>query len=199
MKRRDALKKIGLAAGFAIATPSIVSIFQSCSLDTKTWEPKFLSLDEKTVLTNLVDIILPKTATTPSASEVNVPQFIDKYIDEVLDIEDQEITKNAFSKVMALLKPSETAEIDEVTTAQYTNLLDTYLLLKGDIDQEREADPEAKTLTQSEFFGQLKWMTINAYTKSEQVGKNILIYDPIPTTYYCGDLEELTAGKAYSL
>ena len=198
MKRRDALKNIGLAAGFAIATPSFLSILQSCT-NQPVWIPNYLTKEEQVVLTNLVDIILPKTENTPSATEVKIPQFIDKYIYEVLDDEDKQLVRTSFNKVITMLKPTETSTVDEVTTEQYTALLDKYLLLKGEIDQEREANPEAKMLTQSEFFVQLKWMTINAYTKSEQVGKNILVYDPIPTAFYCGDLEELTGGKAYSL
>ncbi len=199
MKRRDALKNIGLAAGFAIVTPSIFSMLQSCTSDTKTWIPAFLTSEENSVLTNLVDIILPKTATTPSASEVKVPQFLDKYMNEVLEIEDQKITRAALSKVIAILKSNENISISDITTKQYTNLLDKYLLVKGDIDEERKANPESKSLTTSEFLGQLKRMTISAYRNSEQVGENVLVYDPIPTTYYCGDLHELTGGKSYSL
>ena len=198
MKRRDALKNIGLAAGFAIAAPSFSSLLQSCT-KTETWIPSYLNQEEQTVLTNLVDIILPKTTTTPSATEVKVPQFIDKYIDEVLDVKDQEMTRTAFAKIIATLKPDETTSIDDVTTEQYTALLDKYLLVKGDIDEERKANPEALTATHSEFLGQLKWMTIEAYKTSEQVGESILVYDPIPTTYYCGDLQELTGGKSWSL
>ena len=199
MKRRDALKNLGLAAGFAITAPSIFSMLQSCTTEVKTWVPQFLTSDEQKVLTNLVDIILPKTATTPSATEVKVPQFIDRYIHEVIENEDQEITRAAFNKLIGLLKSSETESIDDVTTAQYTALLDKHLLITGDIDEEREANPEAEIMTTSEFLGQLKWMTINAYRNSEQVGENILIYEPVPAEYYCGDLQELTGGKAYSL
>jgi hypothetical protein len=199
MKRRDALKNLGLAAGFAITAPSIFSMLQSCTTDVKTWVPQFLTSDEQKVLTNLVDIILPKTATTPSATEVKVPQFIDRYIHEVIETKDQEITRAAFNKLIGLLKSSETESIDYVTTAQYTALLDKHLLITGDIDEEREANPEAEIMTTSEFLGQLKWMTINAYRNSEQVGENILVYEPVPAEYYCGDLQELTGGKAYSL
>ena len=199
MKRRDALKNLGLAAGFAITAPSIFSMLQSCTTEVKTWVPQFLTSDEQKVLTNLVDIILPKTATTPSATEVKVPQFIDRYIHEVIETKDQEITRAAFNKLIGLLKSSETESIDDVTTAQYTALLDKHLLITGDIDEEREANPEAEIMTTSEFLGQLKWMTINAYRNSEQVGENILVYEPVPAEYYCGDLQELTGGKAYSL
>lgn len=198
MKRRDALKNIGLAAGFAVVAPSFLSMLQSCTSEP-SWVPSYLTKEEQTVLTNLVDIILPKTESTPSATEVKVPQFIDKYIHEVLDTEDQQITRNAFTKIIAILKPDETTSINDVTTEQYTALLDKYLLLKGEIDEARKANPEAQIMTNSEFLGQIKWMTINAYRTSEQVGENILMYDPVPTAYYCGDLQEISGGMSSSL
>lgn len=199
MKRRDALKNIGFAAGFAIITPSIFSMLQGCTGDSVTWIPNYLTSDEKIFVTNLADVMIPKTATTPSATEVNVPQFIDKYIDEVLDTDDQEITRAAFVKVIAILRPDATADLGDTTTEQYKALLDDHMLLKGEIDQERTADPEALLMTTSEFLNQLKWMIINAYKNSEEVGENILAYDPVPTAYYCGNLQELTGGKSYSL
>ena len=199
MKRRDALKNIGFAAGFAIITPSIFSMLQGCTGDSVTWIPNYLTSDEKIFVTNLADIMIPKTATTPSATEVNVPQFIDKYIDEVLDTDDQEITRAAFVKVIAILRPDATADLGDTTTEQYKTLLDDHMLLKGEIDQERTADPEALLMTTSEFLNQLKWMIINAYKNSEEVGENILAYDPVPAAYYCGDLQELNGGKSYSL
>ncbi len=199
MKRRDALKNIGLAAGFAAITPSIFGMLQSCTSTTETWIPSYLTSDEKIVVTNLVDIIIPKTATTPAASEVNVPQFIDNYILEVLEVKDQEITRTAFKKLISILKPDTDANLDEVTTEQYKSLLDKHMFLSNEKDPEREANPEALTMTTSELLNQLKWMTIYGYKNSEEVGENILAYDPIPTAYYCGDLQELTGGKSYSL
>ncbi|WP_299054778.1 gluconate 2-dehydrogenase subunit 3 family protein [uncultured Polaribacter sp.] len=199
MKRREAIKNIGLAAGFTLVAPSILSMLQSCTSNVETWVPAYLNSEEKVVLTNLVDVILPKTATTPAASEVKVPQFIDKYIAEVLSTEDQKLTREAFGKIIHLLKKDETTNIDKVTTEQYISLLDKHLLVKGEVDAEREANLTAKTMTNSEFLNQLKWMTINGYKTSEEIGENVLVYDPIPTAYYCGDLQELTGGKAYSL
>ena len=75
MKRRDALKNLGLAAGFAITAPSIFSLLQSCT-SAPNWMPTYFTKDEKEVVLRLVDIMLPKTESTPSATEVNVPQFI---------------------------------------------------------------------------------------------------------------------------
>jgi hypothetical protein len=199
MKRRDALKNIGLAAGFAAITPSIFSMLQSCTSNTETWVPNYLTSDEKTIVTKLADIMIPKTATTPSASEVNVPQFIDNYILEVLETKDQEITRAAFNKIITLLKRDTESNIDDVTLEQYKSLLDEHMFLSKEVDPEREANPEALSMTSSELLNQLKWMTIYGYKNSEEVGENILAYDPVPAAYYCGDLQELTGGKSYSL
>ena len=199
MKRRDALKNIGLAAGFAAITPSIFSMLQSCTSNTETWVPNYLTSDEKTIVTKLADIMIPKTATTPSASEVNVPQFIDNYILEVLETKDQEMTRAAFNKIITLLKRDTESNIGDVTLEQYKSLLDEHMFLSKEVDPEREANPEALSMTSSELLNQLKWMTIYGYKNSEEVGENILAYDPVPAAYYCGDLQELTGGKSYSL
>ncbi|MEZ7876960.1 MAG: gluconate 2-dehydrogenase subunit 3 family protein [Polaribacter sp.] len=198
MKRRDALKNLGLAAGFAITAPSIFSLLQSCTT-APTWMPAYFSKDEKEVVVNLVDIILPKTEGVPSATEVNVPQFIDKYITEVLNAEDQEAIRISFTEIIATLKPTVETDIRDVTTAQYTALLDANLLVKGDIDKDRLANPEALQPTKNEFLNHLKYLTIMAYVGSEEIGENVLMYDPVPTVYYCGDLQEISGGKSSSL
>jgi hypothetical protein len=198
MKRRDALKNLGLAAGFAITAPSIFSLLQSCT-SVPTWMPAYFTNDEKEVVVNLVDIILPKTEGMPSATEVNVPQFIDKYITEILEIEDQEFIRNSFTDIIASLKPTLETDIRDVATAKYTALLDAHLLVKGDIDEDRLSNPEALQPTKNEFLNHLKSLTIKAYVTSEEIGENVLMYDPVPTAYYCGDLQEISGGKSSSL
>ena len=198
MKRRDALKNLGLAAGFAITAPSIFSLLQSCT-SAPTWMPTYFTNEEKEIVVNLVDIMLPKTEGTPSATEVNVPQFIDKYITEVLNAEDQEAIRISFTEIIATLKPTIETDIRDVTTAQYTGLLDAHLLVKGEIDKDRLANPEALQPTKNEFLNHLKYLTITAYVTSEEIGENVLMYDPVPTAYYCGDLQEISGGKSSSL
>jgi hypothetical protein len=198
MKRREALKNLGLATGFVVASPSIISLLQSCTAEAKTWTPVFLSVEEGVVLANLVDIILPKTD-IPSATEVNVPQFIDKYIHETFDDESQAQVKTAFGAIITILKPNAETKIEKVTEYDYKALLDNHMLIKDEVDAEREANPDSKDMTKSEFLNNLKWMTINAYKTSQEIGENVLAYDPVPGAYYCGDLQELTGGKSWSL
>jgi len=198
MKPRDALKNLGLAAGFAITAPSIFSLLQSCT-SAPNWMPTYFSEDEKEVVVNLVDIILPKTEGIPSATEVNVPQFIDRYITEVLNAEDQEAIRISFTEIISILKPTIETDIRDVTNEQYKALLDAHLLVKGDIDTDRLANPEALQPTKNEFLNHLKYLTIMAFVSSEEIGENVLMYDPVPTAYYCGDLQEISGGKSSSL
>lgn len=198
MKRREALKNLGLATGFVVASPSIISLLQSCTAEANTWTPVFLSVEEGVVLTKLVDIILPKTD-IPSATEVNVPQFIDKYIHEILDDESQVQIKTAFGTIISILKPNPEDKIEKVTEDDYKALLDNHMLLENEVDSEREANQDSKDMTKSEFLNKVKWMTINAYKTSQEIGENVLAYDPVPGAYFCGDLQELTGGKSWSL
>ncbi len=192
MKRRDALKKIGLGTGFVVATPSLISLLQSCTSDTATWTPTFFTDEQGIVITALVDIILPKTD-TPSASEVNVPQFMDKYADEVLDIEEQNRMKTAFGTLVAHIKTTYNKNLYKVNEDNYKDLLDNQMLFN------EPATPNDQPMTISDLLNNIKWSAINAYKISETVGETVLAYDPVPGAYYCGDLQELTGGKAYSL
>ncbi|WP_034043008.1 gluconate 2-dehydrogenase subunit 3 family protein [Wocania ichthyoenteri] len=199
MKRRDVLKQMGFATGYLVATPTIISLLQSCTSDVKTWIPEFLSHEHGIVLTNIVDIMLPKTD-LPSATEMNVPQFIDKYIDEVLDEKKQGKVLTGFDNIIAILKNEGNEEsVDKVSKDNYKSLLDKHLLVKGDIDKEREANLESLAMTKSEFLNSLKSLCITAYLTTEEIGEHVLKYDPIPTAYYCGNLQELTGGKSWSL
>ena len=194
MKRREALKNIGLGTGFVLATPSLFSLLQSCTSDVATWSPVFLTEEQGIVLKSLVDVILPKTD-TPSATEVNVPEFIDKYTNEVLDDEDQTLVKNAFDKLVTLIKTDYNENLTKVTEDNYKNLLDTHMKLA----KEETVSEDLNKMTVSQLLNAIKGQTIYAYRISETVGETILAYDPIPGASYCGDLNELTGGKAWSL
>jgi len=193
MKRRDALKNIGLTAGFILATPTVLSLFQSCKSDVATWTPSFLTEEQGVVLNNIIDVILPKTD-TPSASDVNVAEFIDKYVKEVYTNEEQKGYKHSFEILVSLLKSDYNTNVSKITDANYMNLLDTHLVLDSNGAGSENEDV-------SEFLNGLRNTTIHAYKISETVGETILAYDPVPgiPKISCMTVEEATGGVAWSL
>ncbi len=196
MNRREALKGLGLSLGYVVATPAVLSILQSCKNETPrvAWQPVFHSKDEGIVLTNLVDLILPKTDDLPGALDVNIPKFIDSFIDKVLDKDAQEKEKAMLDAVVSTLKK----QIDELDTKDYDALLSKFLRATP---KEVEAfKKDKKNALIYKYLTNLRGKTIWAYKTSQKIGEEVLAYDPIPGQQLgCISLEEATGGKAWSL
>ncbi len=207
MDRRQALKNIGLTTGFVIASPALFNFLQSCATeDPNAWKPTFMSQDEALVLENLVDTFIPKTEDSPSASEVNAVVFIDTYWNEVSTVKYQAKVKAAFAKVIEQLKATYNEDLNKLTPENYMAYLDANMVHPDDeepdppgVNNGFELTEDDRPIKLSKFLGGLKWMSINAFLNSEEVGENVLVYDPVPGQYICDDLQTLTGGKKYSL
>lgn len=215
MDRRKALKNMGLALGYTVATPTLIGIMQSCKSDpVMEWTPDFFSTEEGAILTELVDIILPKTD-TPSASEVQVNLFIDKFVNEVADKEQQDFTKMAMGRFLDKATKaagkekagdlsSEELEKALASTLKTTKEQETKNMEALAAYNEAKAQGQEATLDDEvashAFATNLRGLTIMGYKTSEYIGEEVLAYLPVPGEYIgCGDLQELTGGKAWSL
>jgi len=84
MNRRNAIKNIGLSIGSISMTPTIAALFESCQSESE-WKPNFFSNNQIKVISNFLDIIIPKTNDLPSASELNLIRYIDAHAFLVID------------------------------------------------------------------------------------------------------------------
>lgn len=215
MDRRKALRNMGLALGYTVATPTLFSIVQSCKQEPSfEWTPDFFTKDEGAVLTELVDIILPKTD-TPSASETQVHLFIDRFAVDVMDEKQQNFVKMSMGRfIEKALSDSGKEKAAELTAEDLEPVLAEALKVSKEdeaknfesIKQYHEAVAEGKEpllddgVSRFAFANNLRGLTIMAYKTSEYVGENVLTYLPVPGEQIgCGDLQELTGGKAWSL
>ena len=195
MRRRDLLKGLGLSFGYVVATPSILSLLQSCKTEPEIWTPKILSIDEGIVVKNLIDIMLPKTEDTPGALDVNVPEFLDLFVSKVYDQEQTSEFLNGISCIMEEL-PITDLGVLALKITDYDALLSKYLKINK--EQRIQFEEEKNAM----FLGlvDLRDFSVWAYKTSEQIGKNVLVYDPIPGRQQgCISLEEATDGKSWSL
>lgn len=195
MNRRDALKNLGLSLGYVMATPTILSMLQGCTTPEEKWTPLFFSNKQAYVLTNLVDLILPKTKEVPGALEVNVPKFIDLYTSKTTNDEQKEIYTAGLDAVMEELGvPNE--EPITLETEKFNAILSKYLSITK---AERLAYVEQKNIV-FESLMKIRDQSVWAYRSSENIGKNVLAYDPIPGQQKgCISLKDATGGKAWSL
>ena len=215
MDRRRVLKNMGMSLGYMVATPTLLSIVQSCKSEPAlTWTPEFLAQNEGSVLSKLVNLILPKTD-TPSATEVQVDIFIDRFAKDVMEKEQQDFFKMSMNKFIdKALADSGKEKAEDLTAEDLEPVLASSLKYNKDEQEQMfktinsytkaiadggtaELDDEVSRFA---FANNLRGMTIWGYKASEYVGEEVLAYLPVPGEYVpCGDLQELTGGKAWSL
>lgn len=216
MDRRIALKNMGLSLGYVVAIPTLMSIVQSCKNEkVLEWTPDFFTPEQGAVLTQLVDIILPKTD-TPSASEVQVHLFIDRLTDKVMEKDKQDFMRMSMNKfIEKALKDSgkekaadlEAKDLEPVLAESLKKTKEDQIRNLKTIDEYTEsmANGEPANITDEisrfGFANNLRGLTIWGYKASEYVGEEVLAYLPVPGGDYigCGDVSELTGGKAWSL
>lgn len=206
---------MGLALGYTVATPTLISIVQSCKNEAElAWTPEFFSQNEGAALTQLVDLIIPKTD-TPSASETQVHLFVDRFAKEVMDNDQQEFLKMSMGRFLEkALKDSGKEKAGELTAKDLEPVLAASLKTTPEdqiknfkaITQYHEAMADGKqallndNISRFAFSNNLRGLTIMGYKTSEYVGEEVLAYLPVPGEFIaCGDLQELTGGKAWSI
>lgn len=197
MDRRKALKRAGLLAGATIAMPSMFSLLQSCKSETRLdWQPEFFTEEEAKTVAALIDTILP-TTDTPGGLDVKADMFIDKVVAQSYDEEGQKSMRNAIAEFNASCKEKYGAIFPELSDA------DKKAVLKEAEATSPKFNSGIWGTTVGEqkpvgFYRSMKSMAIWAYFTSEEMGENVLSYDPIPGTYEpCKPLSEV--GNRWSL
>lgn len=196
MNRRKALQQAGLVTGGVLTAPGLFSLLQSCQSENATsWKPLFFTREEALLISRLVDILLPRTA-TPGALDVNVDRFMDLVFAKTLSAPEQDQLR----KELAVFNTSCKADFG-----------DSFVNLSLE-DQQKVltlAEQNAPTFNGSVwgtavgkqkdvgFYRRTKAMAIWAYFSSEKIGKEVLAYDPIPGAYNgCLPLSEI--GKRWT-
>lgn len=186
MNRREVLAGLAGTLGYLVTGATLAGIAQSCSTDMpgnmSIAKPVFFTVEEMIVLTRIVDVILPKTD-TPSASEVGVHRFIDQFALEVMN----EKAKAQIKAGIAVVKAAALALNNKSEDLDFT----TQQLEDGLISELKKEKSPA---------GKLRSLAILAYKSSELIGTQVLAYLPVPGEFIpCGDLDELTNGRVWSL
>lgn len=197
MNRRDALKKSALALGAAAGVPTLLSLLQACAKqDRLTWTPVFLKEDQAVFISSFVDFLLPKTE-TPGGLDVKADMFIDLMYAKTYDEAGQQNVVAEIEKFNADCKAKYGSVFADLSPEEKTACF-----------QEHEANSPKfpKNVWGSAvgprepvgFYRGLKSTALWAYFSSEEIGKNVLSYDPIPGEYLgCIPLSEV--GNTWSL
>lgn len=168
--------------GTSISTTILADMLVSCKTKTETgWKPVFFTAEQAGTLSQITETILPKTQ-TPGANDIGVSQFIDKVIGQLLPSEAQQDIKKGIE------------EIDRIARSRFNNKFNSISAeQKQDILLELDKNAGSYPLTlwgitlqkpgPVSFFRHLKRLTLFAYFTSQEIGKGVLRYDPVPGDY----------------
>ena len=198
MKRRDLLKKVGIGVGALAISPFTISLLQSCNNDP-SWNPNFFKKSDIEFLNELSDLIIPSSVEIPGSKELNLLRFVDIYISRVLSKGEQKTIYNAFDKFqLEYLKSSSLSNIDSKTL---NSLLD-YFFVKNKSKHDIWMNDFMNTKESQSyiFLYSFRELLVSAFKTNEYIGKNILVYRPIPGEQRgCVDLIESTNGRAWTI
>jgi hypothetical protein len=164
INRREAIRRAALLAGVAVAPEWLGMVGRAQTPAAKTYLAPVLTA----TLAAAADRILPRTD-TPGAADVGVPAFIDRLYGEFMTPAEQQLLTQGLQEIDAAAKSSNGAAFSTLTAQQQ----DTVLRAIATAQQGREPSS----------FGLLRSATILGYFTSEEVGKNVLHYDPVPGAY----------------
>ncbi len=204
MNRREILRYAAYATGAAISAPLASAFLLGCKRDAAVeagivaYEPTFFDAEEYKFISTLADTIIPRTD-TPGASDVGVPEMIDKIVGQVYGLEAREKSRAGLKALMSKLNEKNVeggfVAMEEEARLSFLQEQDAYFK-NPDTDWEALGE-EAKAVRDAYFS--LKQATISYYFGSEEVATTQLAYMPVPGEYIaCGDLQELTGGKVWA-
>jgi hypothetical protein len=192
MDRREALKRTAWIMGGAVSAPAIMGILKGCKAKpTLDWKPTFLSEEQGLLVSQLSDIIIPKTD-TPGAKEVGVPGFIDQMLKEVYSKEEQD-------KFLAALKEfsDEAAKSGDPFTEQDPAKQVEFVTAQHDAAV--KAQLETKPAPPRPFILMMKELTMLGYFTSKPGATEVLQYEAVPGAYKgCLPLNEAGNGKTWA-
>ncbi len=197
MDRRTALRNTGLLAGISLSGAALSTLVQSCQSQNRlTWEPLFFSLKQAETVSAMTEVLLPQTD-TPGALDLNVDVFVDLMCKKHLSESDQQHVMQGCEAFMQYCRDSYGKDFPDLTEEQKAEAI-------------RQAGEVANTFNPAvwgsplgeqeplDFYRRVKQFTLIGYFTSEEIGKNVLNYDPIPGEYNpCMPVEDV--GNAWTI
>lgn len=175
MNRRDVIKRTAILMGGVVSAPAIMGILKGCKAKPGVaWAPKYFTQEQAYVITEMAEIIIPKTDTA-GAKDAGVPAFIEEMIFEAYSEADR-------TKFMAALEDftSTTGYLDLSTDEQVKVVTEAHAKAIEEKPQERP------------FVMTMKELTMLGYFSSKPGATEVLRYEAVPGHYNgCMPLEEV--------
>ncbi len=214
MDRRQAVKNVAFLIGGALSATTLATILEGCSNPTNSANALIFNKDELNLITDIADVIIPTTASSPGAREAGVGPFIPMMIADCFPAEVGPIFKDGLKDVETRSAKNFSKKFGELTNEQKIAIIEEVRLKtieeQGVEREERKVlDEKAKLKAAAEpkipgssvgvkdkpkgksyFFVIMRDLTILGFSTSEIGATQAYSYLPIPGRYDgCVDLK----------
>jgi hypothetical protein len=162
--RREAIRRAALLAGVVLSPEWLPLVDRARPLA----QARYFTPAQLTITSAIADRVIPRTD-TPGAADVGVPAFIDLLYGEFLTEGERQLLTNGLAEVDKAAMSAHGASFPTLTAERQDVLL--------------EAIAQAEEGRDQSFFRLIRSATVLGYFTSEQVGRNVLHYDPVPGRY----------------
>ena len=204
MKRRELLRYTAYLTGVAVSGPVASALLAGCKRDEAVaageavYEPKFFNEEEYEFISKLSDTMIP-TTDTPGALDVGVPEMVDKMVGEVYSEEARTKFRDGLTALRKRMDGDEAGPFNGMDSEKSLVYLQDQDLHYKNPDTDWDSLPEVDGTARDTYFD-LKSQIVGAWFNSQPIGTEVLAYDAVPGEYIpCGDLQELTGGKAWAI
>lgn len=193
MDRREAIKRTAWIMGGVVSAPAIMGVLKGCAAKpTIDWKPVFLTEDQGILISQVAEIIIPKTD-TPGAKETGVPGFIDLMLKDVYSKEDQD------AYLAGLTAFDEAAKKEHGDPFIELSADDQAAFVRKVHDEAVKAEKETKPAPKRPFILTTKELAMLGFFTSEAGATQVLQYVAVPGSYKgCIPLSEAGNGKTWA-
>jgi hypothetical protein len=173
VSRREAIRRAAVLAGLTVSSEWLALAEQAGTRATRT----YLTRDQRALVTAIAGRIIPRTD-TPGATDVGVPAFIDRLYGEFMTDAERRLLMDGLADVEKSAKSTEGRAFARLAAERQ----DAVLLAIARAEEGREQSA----------FRLFRSATVLGYFTSEDVGRKVLNYDPVPGRYDgCVPIEEV--------
>lgn len=162
--RREAIRRAALLAGVVLSPAWLTLVDRARPLA----QARYFTPEQLSTAGAIADRIIPRTD-TPGAADVGVPAFIDLLYGEFMTEAERRLLTSGLAEVDKAAMSAHGASFPTLTAERQD------VLLRGIASAEESLDQS--------FFRLIRSATVLGYFTSEQVGRNVLHYEPVPGRY----------------
>jgi hypothetical protein len=192
MNRRQAIERTAMILGYAVSAPAIIGVLKGCKPTPELkFKPEFLTEDQARSVTEIAEIIIPKTD-TPGAKDVGVPSFIDVMLKDVYSDKDKERYTKGLQEFEDRVKKEAGSAFIDLDPAKQTEWVKK--VHDEAVEAYKKADPKTR---ERPFILMTKELTMLGFFTSEPGATQVLQYEAVPGAYH-GCLPLSQVGRTWA-